>query len=155
MSHVCCAATTHLMCSELRITRFIWKPSRTDEAAEHITTQNFDIPGSRDSGTLMRDALFASLSVPYSEHAFHGLVNEVRVFSKTLHNGLICVSIRSPAWDRVEQLAEQTVLEDFNNTGTSHFAFVVDASGVCSSLALSALDPAVEALGAWLVEYTG
>jgi hypothetical protein len=143
------------VCRELSTARFIWKPHKTDEATEHITTQNQDMTNPGDGSALMRDALFASLDVPHSEHAFHGLVNHIRVSSALLHNGRICVSIRSPAKDRLEQLAEHSVIEDLRVSGIGHFAFVVDASGPHSSLALAALDSAAKALGGCLGEDTG
>lgn len=100
----------------------------------------------------MRDALFASLDVPHSEHAFHGLVNHIRVSSTLLHNGRICVSIRSPARDGLERRAEHNVIQDLRASGISHFGFVVDASGPHSSAALIALESAAKALGGWLGE---
>lgn len=83
-------AFDRLECSELTFFRFIWKPRKAHEAPEHISTYDYEKLTPEASRTSSIKALFASLYVqedPYTEHAFHGLVNEAKVSTGRYHNG--------------------------------------------------------------------
>ena len=95
------------------IASFIWKPRKAYEATEHITTYDFDATRSKGSVQLGFDALSAAVysqEDPYTEHPFHGLVNEAKVSTGLCHSGNICLSIRSPAVDSREQALEETTM---------------------------------------------
>ncbi|OAL42661.1 hypothetical protein IQ07DRAFT_686224 [Pyrenochaeta sp. DS3sAY3a] len=133
---------------------FIWKPRKTDEPSDHITTHNYDITNPASVGTSTLDALLSSLCVqedPYPEHPFHGLVNAAKASSDLLHNGDIYVSIRSPAKDDREEFSEHETMNNMRDI--SHFAFVVDNADPNSFPTQKAIEPAVEALARWL-EYS-
>lgn len=144
----------HSACSELKLARFIWKPRKTDEPSDHITTHNYDLTNPETVGTSTLDALLSSLCVqedPYPEHPFHGLVNAAKASSGLLHNGDIYVSIRSPAKDNREEFSEHETMNNMRDI--SHFAFVVDTANPNSFPTQKAIEPAVEALARWL-EYS-
>jgi hypothetical protein len=139
----------------LKLARFIWKPRKSDEAADHITTYNYDKSDSRNCDVSMLTALLSSLYVqedPHTEYPFHGLVNEAKVSSE-VDSGQVYISIRSPARDRMEELSERKTMEGMPNI--SHFGFVVDADSPKNFSALPSLGLAAKTLGGLFEETTG
>jgi hypothetical protein len=152
MRYVCKRCAIRSVVPVLKLARFIWKPRKADEAADHIATYNYNKTDSPHSDLSMLDALLSSLYVqedPHTEHPFHGLVTAAEVSSE-LHNGRVYISIRSPARDLIEESSEQKIIE--NMSSISHFPFVVDAVYPKDYLALPSLELAAEALGDWLEE---
>jgi hypothetical protein len=146
---------SHFVGPVLKLARFIWKPRKADEAADHIATYNYNKTDSFHSDVSMLGALLSSLYVqddPHTEHPFHGLITAAKVSSE-LHNGRVYMSIRSPARGRIEEVSEQKTMEDMSSI--SHFPFVVDAAYPKDYLALPSLGLAAETLGDWLEETVG
>jgi hypothetical protein len=155
MRYVCQRCASHLVDPVLKLARFIWKPRKADEAADHIATYNYDKSDSWNCDVSMLNALLSSLHVeedPHAEYPFHGLVTAAQVSSE-LHNGRVYISIRSPARDRIEELSERHTMEHMSNI--SHFAFVVDAAGTKDFHTLPSLGLAAQTLGGWFKETVG